>query len=96
MVAHFGTAVIDDFAQTFVDKAQSLADWLNGTIDHHPGDASQGYAVLEILMASYESARSREVAHLPLAARVNSLDSMVDSGDLPVTHPGAYDIRARP
>jgi predicted dehydrogenase len=95
LVAHFGTAVIDDFAQTFVDQAQSLGDWLDCTIDHHPGDASHGYAVLEILMAIYESARSRQVAHLPLATRVNPLDVMVDSGDLPVTRPGPYDIRAR-
>ena len=94
LIAHFGTAVIDDFAANFVHQARSVVDWLDGTVDDHPGDARHGYAALEILMAIYESTRLREVTRLPLQTRVHPLDLLVESGDLPVRRPGRYDIRA--
>lgn len=94
LIAHFGTAVIDEFVANFVHQAHSLVAWLDGDIDDHPGDARHGYAALEILMAIYESTRMREVTHMPLATRANPLDLLVESGDLPVVRPGAYDIRA--
>ena len=94
LIAHFGTAAIDEFVENFVRQARSLVAWLDGEIDDHPGDGRHGYAALEILMAIYESTRLHEVTRLPLATRLNPLDLLVESGALPVLRPGAYDIRA--
>jgi predicted dehydrogenase len=94
LIAHFGTAVIDEFVANFVRQAESLVAWMDGDLDDHPGDARHGYAALEILMAIYESTRMHEVTRAPLATRVNPLDLLVESGHLPVVRPGAYDIRA--
>lgn len=94
LIAHFGTAVAEDFVENFVLQARSLTAWLDGDLDDHPGDARHGYAALEILMAIYESTRMHEVTRMPLATRVNPLDLLVEAGDLPVLRPGAYDIRA--
>lgn len=41
-----------------------------------------------------ESVCHGEATWLPLRTRANPLDLLVESGDLPVTGPGAYDIRA--
>lgn len=77
-----------------VAQANELIDWLEGRVEDYRGEARQGYAVLEIMMALYESARLREVTRLPLATRTHPLDLMVESGALPVTRPGKYDIRS--
>ena len=75
-------------------QADELADWVEGKIPLHRGEAINGYRALEIVMAVYESARLHERVVLPLETRVNPLDEMVRTGHLPVLRPGTYDIRA--
>ncbi len=78
----------------FIGQALGVVEWVEGTVDQYRGEASQARATLEIMMASYESARLREVVHLPLKTKVNPLDMLVESGVLPVKYPGKYDIRS--
>lgn len=75
-------------------QAADLADWIEDESAGFRGEATHGYKALEMIHAVYESARLRERVTLPLKTRVNPLDLMIDSGDLPVKHPGRYDIRA--
>jgi predicted dehydrogenase len=75
-------------------QADELADWIEGKIETHRGQAEHGYKALEMLMAVYESARRHEKVILPLQTRLNPLDLMVESGHLAVERPGRYDIRA--
>lgn len=70
-----------------------LADWVQGKVEVHRGEATHGYKSME--MALYESARLHERVALPLQTRVSPLDLMVESGHIPVHYPGRYDIRAR-
>ncbi len=74
-------------------QADEIADWAEGAVAVHRGEATNGYKALEMIMAVYESARLHERVSLPLKTRVNPLDLMVESGHLPVLYPGAYDIR---
>jgi predicted dehydrogenase len=82
------------FRDAFVAQADGIVDWLEGRVDDYRGEATKAYKVLEIMMALYESARMKEVTHLPLLTRANPLDLMIDNGDLPITRPGKYDIRS--
>jgi len=75
-------------------QADELADWIEGKVDTHRGRGENGYKALEMLMGVYESARRHEQVMLPLHTRLNPLDLMIDSGELPVERPGRYDIRA--
>ena len=75
-------------------QADELADWVEGTVEKHRGDAENGYRALEMIHAVYESARCHEKVTLPLQTRVNPLDLMVESGRLAPQRPGRYDIRA--
>lgn len=75
-------------------QANELADWLEGKVDNHRNEGTNGYKAAEMLMAVYESARCHEKVELPLQTRVNPLDLMVDSGHLAPTRPGKYDIRS--
>ena len=76
-------------------QADELADWIDGKIETHRGEATHGYKAVEMASAVYESARLHERVVLPLKTRDYPLDEMIDSGHLPVRHPGRYDIRAR-
>ena len=84
----------DSFRDAFLAQANGIADWLDGNVETYRGEAQNAYAVMEIMMALYESARLKEVTRLPLQTRANPLDLMVESGDLPVKRPGRYDIRS--
>jgi predicted dehydrogenase len=75
-------------------QADELADWIEGKVESHRNHGTNGYKALEMLMGVYESARRHEQVRLPLQTRVNPLDLMVESGELPVERPGRYDIRA--
>ena len=75
-------------------QADELADWIEGKIETHRGEATNGYKALEMIHAIYESARCHEKVALPLQTRVNPLDVMVESGHLAPQRPGRYDIRA--
>jgi len=74
-------------------QADELADWIEGKVDTHRGEGINGYKALEMIHAVYESARMHERVMLPLRTRVNPLDLMVESGQLPVRYPGRYEIR---
>lgn len=76
-----------------VAQARELMEWAEGTCEHR-GQAENGRAAIEIIMAIYESARRHEVVQLPLTTRANPLEEMISDGQLPVERPGAYDIRA--
>jgi hypothetical protein len=58
-------------------------------------NARHGRTVTEIMMALFESARKRRRIELPLLTKVNPLSLMVETGDLPIEWPGAYERRAR-
>lgn len=75
-------------------QADELADWIEGKIDNHRGNARNGYRALQMIHAIYESARMHEKVRMPLQTRLNPLDLMVDSGHLEPERPGRYDIRA--
>jgi|ETNmetMinimDraft_30_1059905.scaffolds.fasta_scaffold00501_3 predicted dehydrogenase len=76
-----------------VGQMRELIEWIEGKVEHR-GQAENGRAAVEIIMAIYESARLHEVVKLPLRTFSSPLDVMVESGDLPVERPGRYDIRA--
>jgi UDP-N-acetyl-2-amino-2-deoxyglucuronate dehydrogenase len=84
----------DSFRDAFQSQANGITDWLDDKVSDYRGEAKNAYAVMEIMMALYESARLNEVTRLPLLTRDNPLDLMVESGDLPVQRPGKYDIRS--
>ena len=71
----------------------AFVEWLDGTREDHRCSASRAYTVTEILMAIYESSRTRGLVEAPLRTTANPLDVMIERGDLRVEHPGAYDIR---
>ena len=75
-------------------QAADLAAWIDDDAAGFRGEATHGYKALEMIHAVYESARLHERVALPLKTRVNPLDLMIDSGQLPVKYPGRYDIRA--
>jgi predicted dehydrogenase len=75
-------------------QADELADWIEGKIPMHRGEATNGYKALQMIHAVYESARMHEKVIMPLRTRVNPLDLMVESGHLTPERPGRYDIRA--
>lgn len=76
-----------------IAQARELVDWIEGRVEHR-GEASNGRAVVEIIMAIYESARRHEVVQMPLCTLASPIEQMIESGDLPVERPGCYDIRA--
>jgi predicted dehydrogenase len=76
-------------------QCQEAIDWAEGKIDDPISGGHHGRAVLEVMMALFESARKRQRVDLPLKTRVNPLALMVEKGDLPVEWPGAYERRAR-
>lgn len=78
----------------FVGQARGIVDWLDGKVEHYRGEGTKGRATLEILMAIYESVRTHGVVRIPLRTRVNPLDLLVETGQLPIEYPGKYDIRS--
>lgn len=79
----------------FVHLAQEAVDWVDGRVDDPISSGDKGRATLELLMAMYESARKRRRVDLPLKTLANPLKLMVNSGELPIEWPGAYEQRAR-
>jgi predicted dehydrogenase len=73
-------------------QARELIDWIEGKREHR-GHWRNGLQALEVLLAIYESERTRGVVRLPLETKENPLQLMIKSGQLPVEQPGAYDIR---
>ncbi len=78
-----------------VAQAAELVDWMDGRVSEHRNAIRKNRTVIEILMGLYESARIRDTVTFPLASGPSPLHRMIESGDLPVTVPGKYDIRIR-
>ena len=71
-----------------------LIGWIEGRNDHR-NDAKHGRATVEIMMAIYESVRTKGLVQLPLETKASPLVMMIEDGSLPVERPGRYDIRLR-
>ena len=82
------------YGAAYSAQADSICDWIDGSVEDFRGDASYAIKTLEIMMAVYESARTHERVQLPLQTRDNPLDVAVEAGVIPVEKPGAYDERS--
>jgi UDP-N-acetyl-2-amino-2-deoxyglucuronate dehydrogenase len=80
-------------AEASPGQVSELIAWIEGRIEEHRGAGRHARATMEIMMAIYESLRIHDVVHLPLQTKESPLELMIDSGALPVTKPGKYDIR---
>ena len=76
-----------------IGQQREIVEWIEGKVENR-GQAENGRAAVEIIMATYESARLHEVTALPLRTMASPLEVMIEAGDLPVERPGRYDIRA--
>lgn len=72
-----------------------LIDWIEGKKVHR-SNAYEARYTMEIMMAIYESSRSRSLVRLPLTVKENPLHAMIRDGLLPLVKPDKYDIRIPP
>ncbi|RKY04427.1 hypothetical protein DRP77_03870 [Candidatus Poribacteria bacterium] len=79
----------------FVAQIRELVGWVDGEVEEHRSSGERGREVMEIMMAIYESVRSKGLVRMPLRVKVNPLEVMIDEGFLEVLKPGRYDIRLR-
>jgi UDP-N-acetyl-2-amino-2-deoxyglucuronate dehydrogenase len=89
------TQVEAPWHDAWAHQAAETIAWVEGRVEKPISSAERGYAVEEVMMALFESARKKQRVYLPLKTRVNPLKLMVESGDLPVEWPGQYERRAR-
>ena len=82
-----------DGSDQHVAQARELVDWIEARTVHR-GQAENGMAAIEIIMAIYELARMHEVVQIPVRTYCSPLELMIDNGDLPVERPSRYDIRS--
>jgi len=61
---------------------EDMLSWIEGGPEHR-SSGRQGRATLEVLLAIYESSRSRSRVQLPLEHRGNALEEMIADGTLP-------------
>ena len=87
-VASEGFPAIDPW----VAQVHGLVEWLDGGPEHIQSFA-RTMPSHEALIAIYESARTRTRVTLPVQTRRYPLEAMIGAGQLPIRHPGAYDIR---
>jgi predicted dehydrogenase len=78
---------------TWVAQVAEFVEWIEGDREDHRCSGSHAREVTEIMMAIYESVRTNGVVTAPMRTRASPLERMIEDGDLPVEHPGAYDIR---
>jgi UDP-N-acetyl-2-amino-2-deoxyglucuronate dehydrogenase len=89
------TEVEAPWHDAWAHQAGETIAWVEGRIEKPISAAERGYAVEEVMMALFESARKKQRIYLPLKTKVNPLKLMVERGDLPVEWPGQYERRAR-
>jgi UDP-N-acetyl-2-amino-2-deoxyglucuronate dehydrogenase len=75
------------------DQHRELLAWVEGGPESRQS-ARIARPTMEIMMAIYESARTRRLVTLPLPAGRSPLHTMIEEGAMPVEVPGKYDIRA--
>ncbi|NJN81261.1 MAG: hypothetical protein HC802_02535 [Caldilineaceae bacterium] len=80
---------------SWAHQAQEAIDWVEDRVEAPISGADRAFAVQEVMMALFESARKKQRIYLPLKTRINPLNLMVENGDLPVDWPGRYERRAR-
>lgn len=66
---------------------------MNTDSHEHRCSGRQALSTVEIIMAIYESARTRGLVRTPLRTKANPLKVMLERGALAPEHPGEYDIR---
>jgi predicted dehydrogenase len=88
-------AIEAPWSDCWANQCQEAINWVEGKIDQPISGADHAFAVQEIMMALFESARKRQRIYLPLKTRVNPLSLMVKDGDLPIEWPGRYERRSR-
>ncbi|HET6387702.1 MAG TPA: Gfo/Idh/MocA family oxidoreductase [Armatimonadota bacterium] len=76
----------------FSDQHESFLNWIEGGTQYS-SHAGNGRAAIECMAGLYESARQRRRVSFPVSSLEYPLPDMVESGQLPVEQPGAYDIR---
>jgi predicted dehydrogenase len=74
-------------------QVAEFLEWIEGDREDHRCSGAHAREVTEIMMAIYESVRTRGLVSAPMQTRASPLERMIADGDLPVEHPGAYDIR---
>lgn len=75
------------------DQHSELIAWIEGGPESRQA-ARTARCTMEIMMALYQSARTRGLVTLPLPSGRSPLHLMIEEGSLPVELPGKYDIRA--
>ncbi|MDA1193075.1 MAG: Gfo/Idh/MocA family oxidoreductase, partial [Candidatus Poribacteria bacterium] len=76
------------------NQFDELLGWIEGKNEHR-NDGKHARATVEIMMAIYESVRTKGLVKLPISAKESPLVSLIESGALPVEKPGKYDIRLK-
>lgn len=72
---------------------EELIDWIEGRISDHRCSGRKARYTIEIMMAIYESLRTKGIVYFPMKTKENPLELMIKDGTLPVEKAGKYDIR---
>ena len=74
------------------NQFDELLGWLRGQTEHRNA-AVRSRQTIELMLAIYESVRTRGVVELPLTNPANPLRQLIDGERLPLTDTEPYDIR---
>ena len=75
------------------DQWSEFLAWLDGRVETHRCNGKQASYTIEIMMAIYESVRTKGLVEMPLKTKESPLMMMISAGTLPVEKSGKYDIR---
>ena len=75
------------------DQWSEFLAWLDGRVETHRCNGKQASYTIEIMMAIYESVRTKGLVEMPLKTKESPLIMMISGGTLPVERAGKYDIR---
>ena len=75
------------------DQWSEFLAWLDGRVETHRCSGKQASYTIEIMMAIYESVRTKGLVEMPLKTKESPLIMMISAGTLPVEKSGKYDIR---
>jgi predicted dehydrogenase len=79
--------------QLLSSHLEELIDWIEGRISDHRCSGRKARYTTEIMMAIYESLRTKGIVYIPMKTKENPLELMIKDGTLPVERDGKYDIR---
>lgn len=66
---------------------EELLAWMEGRTHDHRCSGTKAHNTVEIMMAIYESLRTKGVVHIPLKTKENTLEMMIQDGTLSVKKP---------